>query len=459
MIINAFLKFYITIANALASVSSRMPAGMRTALLYLSSFVILWNGTLRFCNIYIREALFYYDTSAIVGIVMIAIFTFFSVDRKVETEQLEINRFFWTGWILCFGMMLIMSFFNEVREEYLLWGVVSLLFFPLIYVSHEHNSERICSILAQNTELIALVFFISSIIVDAMMTEDDLLLFEEYTGIASNPNNNGMVCTAFFGAAFYMLFTDRKRRFTHLIVIGISAALSVVSLSRTSVLAILIQCVVGLWFYLKWKKKSNFCRFTSKNAIACVLIVLVVAVASGMLFKASDDFSLAVHAESARVEIQETKSTGVYDWLNYYSSRRMDVWSAYLKETRFFGNGSPKELLIEGYDASRWAHNNALDILYASGVIPFAGYVMFLLSGLAFILKSLCKETDNKREALFCIIMFAGYFCQAMLEITITPISAGIVFLTYAGLAPMAMSGRKRKGERPIHSSIADHLS
>ena len=133
--------------------------------------------------------------------------------------------------------------------------------------------------------------------------------------------------------------------------------------------------------------------------------------------------------------------------LNAVSSGRLLLWLAYTKVLKFTGHGNPRGEVFMGHPNSKWAHNNAIDIWYASGFIAFAGYLIWLLAGWIFVFRSIIAGNSFRKEHLFTVLAFIGYFVEAMLEITIYPTNTGIVFLMYMTLAPVAFSKLSEKTE------------
>ena len=109
-----------------------------------------------------------------------------------------------------------------------------------------------------------------------------------------------------------------------------------------------------------------------------------------------------------------------------------------MKKVGIAGHGTPAKGLFAGRPDSMWAHNNAIDIWYASGFPAFAGYVLWMFAGIIFVIKCMTRRCGFKREYLFTGIAFTGYLTEAMLEITIYPIYTGIVFLAYITIIPIA---------------------
>ena len=66
------------------------------------------------------------------------------------------------------------------------------------------------------------------------------------------------------------------------------------------------------------------------------------------------------------------------------------------------------------------------------------GYLIWLAVGWIFLIGYLIRPDLMRREYLFTILAFTGYFIHAMLEITIYPMITGVAFLAFISLGPVA---------------------
>lgn len=432
-------RLFERIINTIAVWSSGITYRTRSLMISISLFVLLWNGLVRYCNYHIRDLL-HYEAGLNIGLIMLIVLLVASIDGEVHLDTTRPKRAFWCGWTVCFVMMLLMAFNKPVERNYLIWSIISIFIFPVLFYVWKQGSkhERICRTAAQITVALSYIFAGMSFVIVPFVSKADILPVSEYLGMAPNPNNNGILCTAFFAAALYLFFTEARRKPLCLISMGFSIAVSVISVSRAAELAIVLQLFAGIVYYLKGCRRGVYRRLPFRAVIASVIIVVITAFSCGCILKVIDDVDLNAHAATEETVEADDGQDSVVEIINDVSSGRVLIWSVYISKATMFGNGSPTEPVIEGYTASRWAHNNALDILYISGVIPFLGYVVWFASLLIFILKSVFDKSMIRKEYLFTIVVGMGYLVQAMLEITLFPTTTNISMLMYIGLVPVA---------------------
>ena len=428
-------QFYVAINNFLATFSTKIPRKVRISLLNVAIFVLLWIGFIRYCNKDIRAWL-QYDRLFIIGIVTFVLLPIFGTESKIRTKDIRLTPLFWIGWSLCFGAMLISSFLHPVNKDYFVWIITSVFIFPIIFISwsQDCNYSAITKEISKNTVNIAYIAMLMSIALVPFTTKSDYYPGDDYLGLAPNPNNNGIICIAFFGAAFYLLLSEGRMRIKHLICLGVSIAITIISASRAAELAIITEIAVGLAYYVKGCKQTVFKKISCKSVLCAMLLVIVVTICSSYILIKLDTIELNSYA----LNLSAQEETPVIERINTLSGGRLIIWSEYISQTKFWGNGTPRGLVIDGFDASKWAHNNAIDILYASGVIAFLGYIIWLLSCWFFVFKNLLSDERVKPERLFAMIMFVGYFIEAMLEITLYPMKTNITLLAYLGMPCIA---------------------
>ncbi|MBQ6150482.1 MAG: hypothetical protein IJJ03_02385 [Mogibacterium sp.] len=432
------LSAYIAVNIGIAVLSSKIPDRIRTILVYASVSVLLCIGTLKYCNEAMRRVTHFSALAFPAGIAALIVLAIAGCRRKTSAGSLRYSRAFWFGWILCFAVMFIMTFVHPVKKSYYMWSVSCLFIFPLIFIGWRDKDrfKELCRNVSESVLAVSYIFILLSIMLVPFFSGGDLgLVLTEYIGMAVNPNNNGMLVIAFFGPVLYLLLCERRLKpIYYLIPMGVCVGISVISNCRTAELGILLQTAGGLAYYYLYSVRPAGEKVNWKKLVAAILIVFAIAVVSGVILKQLDKMNLEVHAADAI----EADGGTLFDKLDQLSSGRLAITRTYLEQSTFWGNGSPDGPVIEGYEASKWSFNNAVDVLYISGVIPFAGCVIWMISVIIFILKCLFGRGERRPEYLFTIVTFAGYFTEFMLEVTIYPITTSLVLLAYIGFIPIA---------------------
>ncbi len=441
------IKAFCYLINLIGNFSISLGSKLRHDLFCASVTALLVIGTTRYCKSSILKAISF-DQDAVLSLcsILIVLILISVIDRKIDTQEVHPSVPFWTAWFLCFGVMTITSFIHPVFNYYRLWGIMSLTVIPMIIISIMYSEDRLKIVisLARNTVFVSYVFYILTFIISPYITKEGFLAF---MGICVNPNNNGMICTSFFTAALFLLLVDDKNLFLDLLSMCVSFVIATIACSRTAQLAMVLEIIAALFIYLRHRPEHRIPRSVRSIALACVAAV-VLSLAIGQALLEIDEFTFNSYAyteteeESAKADAEEAQqwidSDDIRTLINDVSSRRLYIWKTYSMELSLFGKGNPEGPLIEDFNASKWAHNNALDIWYASGFFAFLGYVMWLIVAVIFALRCMFGNTAYRREYLFTILAFTGYLTQAMLEITIVPMTTGIVFLCYCTLGPVA---------------------
>lgn len=391
----------------------------------------------------LKAVIHYYDWFITVATIALVFLLIGSIDRKIRIDEIkDCNVVFWCGWLSCFVSMGISSLFHPTRDVYTLWFILSLSIFPMILIIWQKRGElqKLFALIAHNMVLASYFFLIINIISVAFITNNYYVegLEHEYLGIAPNPNSNGMIVLPFFTSALYLIITNQKNKLFYFFSLTISIMFAFISNTRTAELAMLCEVILAL--IIIFKHKTNYkLIIPSIRTIISGFVVILITITIGYCLMYIDVVDLKAYAagemEEATAEVYADESL---IRINTLSSGRLILWKAFLKTVTFTGHGSPTGPVFEGYEVSRWAHNNALDIWYVSGLIAFMGYIIWLLAAWGFVIKALAKEGGFRKEYLLTVLAFVGYFVEAMLEITIYPMQTGIALLCFLTLTPIA---------------------
>ena len=426
---------YCYVINILSEVSQKISSRTRNVLLHAALLLLMLTGTVNYFNDRLQELIGYEsDRVRLFTTVLFIVLLIALVDRKIDARAIRVNKLFWTGWFVCFITIFILSFVHPVKAYYLLWCILSLTVFPMIMIvlNERKDTFALSVMIARDAVIISYVFFAMNLIITPFVTKNEL--YFGYQGICNNPNSNGLICTAFFTAALFLLVVDRRDNFVCLLSITISATLATVSGCRTAQLAMILEAIT-LAIICLVHRQFHIDRSRSLRLIIALIAAVLLGIAAGKVLMTIDVFDMNAYAGT---EYEETYQWVVEDEtrlkINSLSSGRLFIWKAYSTKLNFLGNGSPDGALMPEYPASKWAHNNAIDIWYASGFIAFAGYMLWLLAVIIFVIKCMKKGRDYRPEYMLAATAFIGYFVEAMLEITLYPMTNGITFLTYMTL-------------------------
>lgn len=433
-----------------ARISNRVrPFLIKGSLLALSNVFLL-----RYFNKNIKQLIHYDDYNIGIVAILLLILLFSSIDGKIEyNKDKQGNQLFLFGWLLCFVTMQFTAQIYHVREDYYWWGLFSLFIYPTIILvwKEQDKLNSLFTMLAHCMVIASYIFLVLNIlltgfIVDGLINSINSVAF---VGLSPNPNNNGIVVIAFFTAALYLTTIEERLSFSNILSLAVSIMFAAISCARTTEIAMLAEFILCCAVFIKHRqlfaKNVSLARDT-----AVVIAVLVLSFLLSVVLVHLDRIDLSVHADDGTEYVDasdEVQSNETLSKLNEISSGRIVLWKAYCKKLTFAGRGNPKGPLWPEYEFTQWAHNNAIDIWYASGFLAFLGYVIWLLAGWIFIFRCLLTKSCFRKEYLLTILAFVGYFVVAMLEITIYPTNTGIVFLMYMTLAPIMFMEGTLKGE------------
>lgn len=439
-------KLYCFAINVLAIISLNISNIIKRCIFHFAVLFIILTGTVNYYNERIQELLGYESRRAIYfSIVLFFLLLISLIDRKIHARCTRPNSMFWAGWIICFTAIFVMSFFHPVRHSYFVWSILSLSVIPMIMIvlADRDDAFDLSVSIARDAVLISYVFFLTNIIITPFITKPEV--FREYLGICGNPNSNGLICTAFFTAALFLLAVDHNNSFVYLLSLSLSIVLAIISVCRTAQLAMILETIAAVSICLTHRIEYIREIHLVKLAVAIVAAV-VLGIVAGKYLVGVDSIDMNTYAGTDYEEAVEwVNSNETRARINNLSSDRLILWKVYSSKLTLIGNGSPDGSLMPEYSASKWAHNNALDIGYASGTIALSGYLLWLLAGIIFVLKCMVGRDGYKKEQLFTSLAFIGYFVQAMLEITIYPMTAGIVFLAYMTMHSIAFKKEDKK--------------
>lgn len=432
-IFQGIIGFYIIIINIIAKVSSRIPEKASLLLLRLTVFLITVVTIWRWMNVEIHNhSLWEYEHIIYISLFIILLVT--SIKSTCSKHDVTWNPSFWIGWYLCFLLIFLGSFHNSVTEDYFVWSVFSLFYFPafvIIWQVRDEYDDLFCTI-AWSTVICSYIFLVVSILGAFVFRYPEYP--DLFFGAVGNPNANGMVSTGFFAAAIYLVFNDERNNGWALFSCAISIALATVSSCRTTQLAIGIIIIFSYLYYFKKGKEKKCINKATKKLASTSIIIIALTIPLYLILKLVSSAELFAYAMSSNAG-----KPNAYDVINSFSSGRLDLWKYFTQDITLFGHGKPD---VTGLPiVFNWAHNNLLDILFISGLFAAIGYLIWVCYCLFFVVR--CFKMPYQHKHLFVIVSIIGYFVEAMLEITIYPMNTGIVFMLYMGLP--IISGRSNK--------------
>ena len=246
--------------NTLAIASLRIPDKLKLNLLNLSVFLMVFITGWRWLNNDIKSAT-HSELVNVFSVILFILILVFCIERRISTNTIHWKPLFWFGWYLCFIFIFLTSFIHDVNPEYFLWSILSIVYFPLLYIVLQDKADYrfIFRTIAWSMIICSYLFIIFSLVGSLVFFNDTLSMY--YLGIVNNPNGNGTVSIGFFAAAMYLLFDDKKINGWAILTAAISISLSIESLCRTAELAFALMALAAWLFYMKNNWQENKLRY------------------------------------------------------------------------------------------------------------------------------------------------------------------------------------------------------
>ena len=443
------ISAYSVLIKKIGCFSERIENNTKQAITRLMIFVLCMLGIIRHFKTPLKEIIHCSDRTGIyIGAIALFVILVTSADQNTDFRKLNINKFCLYGWLLCFIMIFIMSFINPVRRGYFVWSIVSLLVsvpFVMVWASRD-DFPQFCRLLARVMTAVAGCFVILNIVLVPFISAPDS---DGYFGLMINPNGNGMICTGLYAACFFLLLTEEKDTLVFSVIAGFCIAFCFVSKCRTAQIAIALESITGVVYYLRCLKTEGKTHSARKAVMICAIIIGTALAGSFILEKIGSMDLNAYALDDPGSVTAETEE--LFNTLDQVSSGRARVWRRFISEATFWGNGSPQEPLMPWYEASLYAHNNAIEILYTSGVPAFIGYTIFLIAGIVFVIRCITGKNGYGKENILVVMAFTGYFVEAMLEVVMYPMCHMPAILLNLCMIPIFI--RNKEPDNPAHTT------
>ena len=417
------------------------------------------------CNSYIAERIHYTDwwrqTVILLFLLLIAAsVTAYHERRKRKRCSLRPGVFFWIGWILCFGGVIVGLFFHRAADGYMIWTGLSLIAFPIMWIlwsARRGGLESLAEITAKAMVAGSLIYVSMCDVLPLFIPRDPKFNLEEFVGFGAHPNSTGIICSGFAVAALYLLLTSKGYKPLYACSLGLSLSVILAANCRSAQLGLLLAIVFGGVYFLRRRGLPD--RRVMGKGILCVLLTAGVFLASFSLLGYVDQRSAGADSAPAPVAAEQTDSSAsmeqtgspadassehgsLYDRINVISSDRLTIWSVFVPRIKPLGNGRTGGPLTEANPASYSAHNNVIEVFYVSGYIAGIGMIIWLLYCLYYIGRNLLGRGVFRPHVLFFIMSFMAYLSIMMLDVMMYTYSRPIALMTFLSMGAVAFSRR-----------------
>lgn len=246
-----------------------------------------------------------------------------------------------------------------------------------------------------------------------------------YRGIMLNPNSFGLICGTIFavllasilGELDRFIFNNVKNR-NKIIILGLllfgTFYLIIISASRTSLLAVSVCVVIGLYSLIRLsiKQKKFFRLFSMFMPIGIVVL--------GLLYKFTPVYAALNNA------IFNKNETRIY--AGDVTAGRTYIWEKTINDAGLFGNGN--DYFANNIEIG--AHNTFISIIGQFGWIPSIIFLLFLIYCFFTAINHI-KYSDEKYKYL-PLLLVVNFFAMSMTEVMIFTLSMVAMFLSVGSI-------------------------
>ena len=385
---------------------------------------------------------------------------------------------FWLGWILCFGGILYANSFNEASPNYMLWSYLSLSIIPVIWCmwsSYPGGQRDLVIVIAKAMVVGSYICVFLHFILTPFIERKPIAPLFEFIGFTSHPNTNGIMCGGFAIAAAFLLMEEKRCRMINVVAFALSLSGIIASNCRSAELGMMLALSCGIVYYLR--RRGLPARINIGKSLIYLILIISLCAASVISLRYIDHIYVAWDSEQSQMMVKDTTyelkeddrkmaeaandetpienmhnaEENLYDRINRISSDRLTIWNTYIPLITSLGKGKISGPLNDSNPASYSAHNNAIEILYTSGYLAGAGYIIWALCCLLYIGYSLFAGGTYRLQSLFFMMSFLMFFSISMLDVMQYPFHRTASVMTYLSLGVVAF---RRKATSTIYRII-----
>ncbi len=417
------------------------------AALFTAIILTIWSGSL------LPSSIAYTVTMLVgsfffIGIVLLTKKTKYSVS-DINNINIPI--------LICIELIAICFLIASIRFQMLGYCAIACVIgfvFPFFYCSvniSRENNRLFLQALWDGT-LVSYVFFLIISFLITPITDD------VYAAFLKNPNTLGSYLIVVFIAAVYKVnnrIHNGKCNGTikYSLILGSIVLFSIVSLSRTTILPMILILVINILFMLACKKNIR----VNKKQIVCIVVSVIIGLAGTFLLYAKVSYLMqektawgnlssqivkALHLnenESAMTNSEklfenfQRKSMKGLDGSERFTSGRTEIWKDYIKELNWLGhNKEERHIVTKYYDYTTNAHNTYLQIAYSTGIQGGIAFLVFIIMISIYSLLSLIRAFKLRVfdiEMLSTIGVIIAFGLNSLVAVGYSPFSATVVFV------------------------------
>lgn len=381
-------NFYMTLLNLIFRITGKIDEKIRNRIVQFSLFFLsvdyfVWQS-FSFFHIMISQT-----EKSIIGCGLLCFIIVMSIKEKLH--KIKWNMFLWGIWSICSILIILSGFLHVVGDGVRPLGFIMLFGFPCLYFvwNNRRDYETFFNWVAKAFMITMVLYFVACIFVAPLEVTERFGF--RYAATTHNPNRLGMLCAAAVSSCLYLYANPKRNSWIYLFPCGIAVSFAFLSMSRASLLAIIVPVVLVAVFFIK---NNDVFKMSRRGAVLKMMILVlgmvicipivstilttgnsVVGSASEMIsekyvvFAQEENKSVAEDSYQEREKYLKDRLGTAGKDLNSLSSGRIEVWTYYLKHLNWWGHSMKSPTVEVGGVALYGAHNTPLDIGYRCGII------------------------------------------------------------------------------------------
>ncbi|MDO4485130.1 MAG: hypothetical protein Q4C46_00895 [Bacillota bacterium] len=462
---------YIFILNPIGCALIKIPEKVKDVFIGICFAALFAIQVFRYSRVLIWEGgNIDHTEQSVMGCVLLLLILILSI--KVPLRKMKVNRILSYLWLLCAAIMIAVSFIHPVGNGIRAMALSMIVAFPCFWFiwCNRGDLEKVFELASKGIAWFGCAYLMYCLL---FIDYNDAQLNGRYIGSTLNPNNLGFICAAVLVASLYLIIYNKKYSIIYSVTGGLACMVTMMTVSRTTMLCDIVIIGVFIVFYIKTKiicnndKKKDVIKLIVTITILCAFSFAVVIINSNSIdstevssIKTMNSYMLTAANEQTQESVSDSGDKLALDRLSKkqtsdidsMSSGRTIIWQEYLKSMNLIGHDGNKLLYIEGYGSRQWAHNTALEIGYRTGVVN--GIIFFVIEIIAglYALKFTFSRKCMKPYHLFSAMSIVGFCIYSVLEVVIFPFFAPPVFLFFIGIGPLFFKTDSRR-EQHQHAS------
>lgn len=446
-------KIYIRFFNATRILTSRIGNSGKTVILFLCCSFLLY------IYFFVRRSL---DTDPVhimaIGTAVAILMAVFSV--RDNLNEIEWDRRCYFSMVLFGAVIAVVNLLHHpVGSGYMFFALDLILVYPALYFvwGNRRDYDSLYTMLSVTILLMGLAVFAYCFY---MASKGTLYIREGRVGAhKGHPNFLGFAGAVCVLADSYLLLKYFRAR--HIAIasaagIGAGISLTLVTLSRTSMISAAICLITLCIFVIKRmiRRRRNPDRVLGRKTAAWMIVIIIVTAATAFAGLKMDNLNNSVSgslnkgsAEAAQekyrseTEVEVIKDRVLPTDKKDYSSGRLKIWNIYYKNITALGR--PFETIedeLKSANETR-AHNNFLEYSFRGGYIAGLIYAVFFVATGLKGLKYLVDPKICDAGHAFSVMITGAYAVNAMLEIAALPFMRVIPCIFFLTASPLLVKG------------------